>query len=322
MHPVAVILAIAAGGWCPGAFAQAPAYPAKPVRLIVPWPAGGGADVIARTTAAKLAEALGQNVIVDNRAGAAGIIGTEAAARAAPDGYTLYQGTAATLTIGPALRPPPYDPVKDFAPISMLNAGTLVVITHPSLPVKSIRDLVQLAKARPGTINFASSGTGSLSHLVGEMFKSDAGVNLSHVPYKGAAPAMIELLAGHVDMMFSEFITSFPHMKAGKLRALAVTAGKRSPLMPEIPTIRESGGPDLQAISWSALFAPAGTPPAIVQRLNAEIVKIAASADFQERMRASGGTPASSTPEELAKHIRGEIVRYARAVKESGTKVE
>jgi len=314
--------ALAAAGVVPGALAQA-LYPSKPVRLIVPWPAGGGADVIGRTTAAKLSEALGQNVIVDNRAGAAGIIGTETAAKAVPDGYTIYQGNTATLGINPALRRDlPYDATRDFAPISLINTGALIVVIHPSLPVKNVRDLVLLAKARPGQINYASAGAGSPSHLVSEMFKTDAGIRMEHIPYKGAAPAMIDLLAGQIDLMFSDFITCFPHVKAGKLRAIAVTAGKRSPLVPEIPTMKESGGPDLQAVSWSGILAPASTPPAIVQRLNAELVKIAASADFNEKMRVNGGTPISSTPEEFAKYIRSEIVRYTKAVKDSGTKVE
>lgn len=319
---VVTAAALLAAGIVPGALAQAP-YPSKPVRLIVPWPAGGGADVIGRTTAAKLSEALGQNVIVDNRAGAAGIIGTETAAKAVPDGYTIYQGNTATLGINPALRRDlPYDAAKDFAPISLINTGALIVVVHPSLPVKNVRDLVLLAKARPGQINYASAGAGSPSHLVSEMFKTDAGIKLEHIPYKGAAPAIIDLLAGQIDLMFSDFITCFPHVKAGKLRALAVTAGKRSPLVPEIPTMKESGGPDLQAVSWSGILAPAGTPPAIVQRLNAELVKIAASADFNEKMRANGGTPVSSTPEAFAQYIRSEIVRYTKAVKDSGTKVE
>ncbi|MCX7135709.1 MAG: tripartite tricarboxylate transporter substrate-binding protein, partial [Proteobacteria bacterium] len=250
-------------------------------------------------------------------------IGTEAAAKAAPDGYTIYQGNSATLGINPALHAKlPYDAIKDFAPISLINTGTLIVVVHPSLPVTNVRELIALAKTQPGKINYASAGPGSPAHLVAEMFKSEAKVNFTHIPYKGAAPAAIDLIAGQVDLMFGDFITCFPYIKAGRLRALAVTAGKRSPLAPEIPTVKEAGGPDLQAVSWSAILAPAGTPAAIVQRLNSEIVRIATSADFNEKMRANGGTPITSTPEELATYMRAEIVRYTRAVKDSGTKIE
>ena len=186
----------------------------------------------------------------------------------------------------------------------------------------NVRELIALAKTQPGKINYASAGPGSPAHLVAEMFKSEAKVNFTHIPYKGAAPAAIDLIAGQVDLMFGDFITCFPYIKAGRLRALAVTAGKRSPLVPEIPTVKEAGGPDLQAVSWSAILAPAGTPAAIVQRLSSEIVRIATSADFNEKMRANGGTPITSTPEELATYMRAEIVRYTKAVKDSGTKIE
>ena len=295
------------------------AYPNKPIRLIVPWPAGGGADIIGRTLAVKLGEAFGQQIVVENRPGAAGIIGTEAAAKAAPDGYTIYQGNTATLGINPALHAKlPYDAIKDFAPISLINTGTLIVVVHPSLPVTNVRELIALAKTQPAKINYASAGPGSPAHLVAEMFKSEAKVNFTHIPYKGAAPAAIDLIAGQVDLMFGDFITCFPYIKAGRLRALAVTAGKRSPLAPDIPTLKEAGGPDLQAVSWSAILAPAGTPAAIVQRLNSEIVRIATSADFNEKMRANGGTPITSTPEELAAHIKRELAIWEKVVKAAG----
>lgn len=317
------LLLLATGGIFAATSVSAQSYPARPIRLIVPWPAGGGADVIGRTLSVRLGEALGQQIVVDNRAGAAGIIGTEAAARSAPDGYTIYQGNTATLGINPALHAKlPYDAARDFAPISLINTGALIIVVHPSLPARNVSELIALARTQPGKINYASAGPGSPAHLVAEMFKSEAKVNFTHIPYKGAAPAAIDLLAGQVDLMFGDFITCFPHVKSGRLRALAVTAGKRSPLVPAIPTVREAGGPDLQAVSWSAILAPAGTPAAIVQRLNGEIVKIAASADFNEKMRANGGTPVTSTPEELATYIRAEIARYARAVRDSGTKIE
>lgn len=317
------LLLLAVGGNLASTAALAQTYPVKPIRLIVPWPAGGGADIIGRTLAVKLGEAFGQQIVVENRAGAAGIIGTEAAAKAAPDGYTIYQGNTATLSINPALHAKlPYDAIKDFAPISLINTGTQIVVVHPSLPVTNVRELIALAKTQPAKINYASAGPGSPAHLVAEMFKSEAKVNFTHIPYKGAAPAAIDLIAGQVDLMFGDFITCFPYIKAGRLRALAVTAGKRSPLAPDIPTVKEAGGPDLQAVSWSAILAPAGTPAAIVQRLSSEIVRIATSADFNEKMRANGGTPITSTPEELATYMRAEIVRYTRAVKDSGTKIE
>lgn len=310
-----------------GALAQqAPtgsAFPTKPIRLIVTFPAGAGGDIIARTLAGKLSESLGQQVVIDNRGGASGIIGMEAAAKAAPDGYTLVQGTVSTLCINPALfKSMPYDTQRDFVPISMNDDSVIVMVTHPSLPVKSVKEFIALAKTRQGQIGYGSGGTGSVQHLVAHMFSREAGVDMIHVPYKGAAPAFVDLLAGQIQVIFSGMISATPHIESGKLRALAITASKRMVPYENLPTMKESGGPDIRASFWTGTLAPAKTPPAIVDRLNAEIVKALRSPDYIERTRASGGTPVSSTPEEFARFIASESARYAKAVQESGARAD
>jgi tripartite-type tricarboxylate transporter receptor subunit TctC len=315
-------LAITAVPVCGSAFAQAD-YPAKPIRIIVTVPAGAGSDILARTLALKLTEQLGQQVLVDNRGGASGIIGMELAAKAASDGYTLVQGTVSTLSINPAMiNPLPYDPVRDFAPISLMDDSVIVMVIHPSLPVASVKELIALAKARPGQINYGSAGTGSVQHLVAHMFRAAAGVDVVHVPYKGAAPAFVDLVAGQITLIFSGVISATPFIKSGKLRALAVTSAKRVEPVMDLPTLKEAGGPDIHASLWNGLLAPARTPPAIVERLHREIAAAVRAPDYISRIRSSGGTPVSNTPDDFAKLIKTDLARYAKAVKDSGARAE
>jgi tripartite-type tricarboxylate transporter receptor subunit TctC len=300
------------------------AWPAKPLRWIIPWPPGGGADVIGRLSAQRLSDALGQTIVVENRAGASGQIGTEAAARSAPDGYTLFQGNTTTLSINPGMFAKlPYDPIRDFAPVSLINLAPMIVIVHPSLPVQSIGDLVALAKKRPGQLNYASAGLGSSSHLAAEMFRARTGTDLVHVPYKGAAPAMSDLLTGQVPVMFSDVITPLPHIRSGKLRAITVLGRNRIAQLPEVQTVAEQRGPgDLEVGSWTGLLVPAGTPREIVMRLNSELARIGASRDFRERLIQSGGGPVHTSPEEFSAFLKADLARFTRAIKDSGAKVE
>ena len=298
-------------------------YPTKPIRIIVTVPAGAGSDILARTLALKLTEALGQQVVVDNRGGASGIIGMELGARAAPDGYTLVQGTVSTLAINPAMiNPLPYDPQRDLAPISLMDDSVIVMVVHPSLPVASVRELIALAKGRPGQINYGSAGTGSVQHLVAHMFRSAAGIDIVHVPYKGAAPAFVDLVAGHVTLIFSGVISAMPFIKSGKLHALAVTSPRRVEPVMNLPTLKEAGGPDIHASLWNGLLAPARTPSAIIERLHREIAAAVRAPDYIARIRASGGTPVSSTPDAFAALIKADSARYAKAVKDSGARAE
>ena len=321
-----VLVAVLAATAATQAHAQADpaaAYPGKPLRYIVPWPAGGGGDVLGRAVAQRLAESLGQQIIVDNRAGASGIIGTEAAAKAPPDGYTLLQANTPILCINPGTYAKlPYDPVQSFEPVALVNTGALLVLVHPSVPARSVRELVALSKSRPGQLNYASSGSGTSAHLAGEMFKRAAGVDMVHIPYKGAAPAMIDVIAGQASVMFGDMITALPHVRGGKLRALAVTSGKRAIAAPDIPTIRESGGPELEAAVWSGVLVPRGTPAPVVARLNRALVDIVESQDFRARMIATGGEPLSSTPQQFGQFIRTELARWSQAARDAGARVE
>ena len=303
--------------------AQAQTYPTRPVRLIVPFAAGGILDIVSRAISEPLGTSLGQQVVVDNRGGAAGLIGTEIAARAAPDGHTLVTGHIGTHAINVSLYPKlAYDPVKDFAPITMAAAFPLALMVHPALPAKSISELIALAKAKPGQLNFASAGSGSPTHMAGEMLKTMARIDIVHVPYKGNAGAINDLLAGRVQMFFSNLVTAMPHARAGKLRAIAVTTKKRSPQAPEVPAIAEGGLPSYEVTNWIGLFAPAGTPRTIVARLNREIVTVLSASEMKERFRTQGVDLVSSTPEEFGAFIRAEISKWSRVVKESGAKPE
>jgi len=303
-----------------GAFAQN--YPVRPIRMIVAYPPGGGTDIVGRMMAQKLGENLGQTVVVDNRGGATGNIGTELAARATPDGYTLLMGNVAPNAINVSLfKKLPFDPVKDFAPVSLVAVTPNILVVQPSLPVKTVKDLVALAKAKPGALNFPSAGVGSSSHLAGEMLKTLAGIDMVHVPYKGGGPALIALLSGQVQIMFATLPAAMPHVKSGKLRPVAVTTSRRSQALPELPTIAESGVSGYEAATWYGLLAPAGTPKAIVGRLHAEIVKILAT-DTRQFLMAQGFEPAGTAPAEFAGYIKSEIAKWGKVIRDAGIKPE
>ncbi len=303
--------------------ASAQVYPTRPIRLVVPFPPGGTTDILARAAAQKLTESMGQSVIVDNRPGAAGNIGSDIVAKSAPDGYTLLMCTVSTHAINPNLYAKiPYDHINDFAPVVLVAAVPNVLEVNPSLPVHTVADLIKLAKSKPGAINFASSGNGTSIHLSGELFKTMAGVDMTHVPYKGSAPALTDLIAGQVQVMFDNLPSSLQQIKAGKLRAIAVTSGKRAPALPDIPTIAESGLPGFEATSWFGVMAPAGTPASVVTRLNSEINKWLQSPEAREQLLAQGAEAAGGTSEQFAAHIRAETDKWAKVVKASGAKVD
>ncbi|MEO8442049.1 MAG: tripartite tricarboxylate transporter substrate binding protein [Betaproteobacteria bacterium] len=298
-------------------------YPAKAIRYIVPFPAGGPLDIVARAIGQELTKSWGQPVIVDNRPGAGGNIGADLVAKAPPDGYTILMGAVSTHAINVALYSKlPYDPVRDFAPVTLITSVPNVLVVHPSLPVKNVKDLIALAKSRPGQLNFASGSTGSAGHLAGELFDSMAGVQMTHIPYKGAAPAVIDLVAGHVSLMFDNLASALPNIKAARVRAIAVTTPKRSPLLPEIPTISESGLRGFDISTWFGIFAPAGTPPDVVTKLNGEIVRILHTNDMRELLALLGAEPIGNKPAEFAAFIKTEIPKYAKVVKASGAKVD
>ncbi len=302
---------------------QAQPYPSKPIRMIVPVPPGGGADFVARSYASRLGDALGQQVVVDNRGGAAGIIAMEATAKAAPDGYTIIQTNISTISINPYMYTKlPYDAEKGFAPISICTLNPLVLVVHPSVAARSVPELVNVAKAKPGTITYASLGSGSIQHLAGFMFGKAAGVNLIHIPYKGAAPATVDLLAGQVNIAFSGIGTVIAHVRAGKLRGLATTGAKRVESYADLPIMGESGGPAMQIELWNGFLAPAGTPAPIVKRLADEINRIAKSSDLPQVLATQGTSPTTNTPEEFARFIKAEQMKFARLVKESGIKLD
>jgi tripartite-type tricarboxylate transporter receptor subunit TctC len=305
------------------ALAQPATYPAKPLRFVVPFPPGGSADILARSIGAKLAEGLGQPVVVDNRPGAGTAIGAEATAKSPADGYTIMIGTVSSHAINPSLNPNlKYDPVKDFAPISLVASIPFVLLAHPSVPAGSVQELIALARAKPGTLNFSSAGNGTSNHLAGELFKSMTNVEMVHVPYKGSAPALVDLLAGQVNLMFDLVLTAQPHVRSGTAKALGVTGRSRSEALPDVPTIAESGVPGYDVSAWFGIFAPAGTPAAIVGRLNAEIVKIMRLPEIKERLASQGTDALTSTPEQLAAYVRDELAKWSRVVKASGMKVD
>ena len=300
--------------------AQAQPYPAKPVRIIVPYTPGGGVDIMARLASVKLSERMGVQFVVENRAGAGTIIGTEAVARAAPDGYTLLF-TNPALTASPALNEKlSFDPVQSFAAVSLFGASYNVLVVHPSLPVKTVKELVALAKAKPGQLNYASAGTGSAIHLAMELFESTAGIQLVHVAYKGAAPAINDVLGGNVTIMFATPPSAGQYMRAGRLRALGVSSPKRLAVLPAVPTIAESGYPGFEVNNWYAVVAPAQTPRDIVTKLNGELNAILALPDMRERIAALGNEPNGSTPRELEERIRREVVTWQKVFGKSKTR--
>ena len=313
-----VLLPLASGV----AMAQS-AYPSKAIRFIVPFPPGGGTDIGTRVIAQKLAERLNQQVLVDNRGGAAGIIGTELAAKAPPDGYTLMMGNIGTHAINPSLYSKlPYDPVRDFAPITQAAGLPLFVLTHPSLPVKSARDLIALAKVQPGNLNYSSSGAGGSMHVAAELFQSMANVKLTHVPYKGGGPAVTDLIAGQVSLSFATVLETSQHVRGGRLRALAVTSSGRSVAFPEVATVSEAALRGYESISWLGVFAPAGTSRDIVTRLNTEIVRILGMPDVKERLLGQGAEPIGNSAERFAVVQQADIAKYSKLMKAAGVKVE
>jgi tripartite-type tricarboxylate transporter receptor subunit TctC len=308
---------------CAMATGHAQNYPTKPIRIVVPFAPGGGGDLVARTVAAKLTEGLGQPVVVDNRAGAAGSIGADIAAKSPPDGHTLLLGSNGPLAINPSLYAKlPYDAARDFAPVSLVTVMPFVLVVHPALPVRAVKELIALARSRPGELNYGSPGNGSSTHLANELLKSMTGMKIAHVPYKGVAPAATDLISGQIQMMSGDLSTLVPHIRSGRMRALAVTSSRRSALLPETPTIAESGVPGYEASGWFGVLVPAGTPPSIVQRLNAAMLKGLAAADARERLAAFGGEVAPGTPEQFAAHIRTEAAKWGKLIRALGLKPE
>ena len=304
------------------AAAQA-AYPSKTITIVVPFAAGGTTDILARIVGQGLTAELGQTVIVDNRAGAGGNIGAQAAARAAADGYTLFMGTVGTHAINASLyKKMPFDPVKDFAPLTRVANVPNLLVANPTQPFKTVKELIAFAKANPGQLNFASSGNGSSIHLSGELFKSMAKVDMQHVPYKGSAPAVTDLLGNQVALMFDNMPSAIQHVRSGKLRAIAVTTAKRSPELPEVPTIAEAGVPGYEATSWFGLFAPAATPPAVLARLNSAIVKVLAKPEVKKQINDQGAEVYSETPAQFAAFIQQESVKWGKVVKDSGASLD
>jgi tripartite-type tricarboxylate transporter receptor subunit TctC len=296
-------------------------YPTKAVRFIAPFPPGGSTDLLARLVAQKLSEAWGQQVIVENRGGAAGTIGVELAARAAPDGYTIVMGHVGTFGVNPTLYPKlPYDAIRDFAPITVLATVPNGMAVHPSLPVKTARDFVALAKAKPGELLYASGGSGSASHLAGEYFKLLTKINMVHVPYKGTAPAMVSMISGETTMTITGMVALMPHVKSSRLKLLGVATMKRLAILPEVPTINESGVPGYDANQWYGVLTQAAVPRDIVMKLHADIVRVLARADVKDRLAADGAEAVANTPEQFAAHIKAEIARWAPVVKASGAK--
>jgi len=303
--------------------AQADVYPSRPVRWIVPFAPSGPTDLMSRAVAEKISQRFGQPFVVDNRPGAGGNIGAEVVAKSAPDGYTLMIGHVGTHAINATLYPKiGFDPVRDFTPITLIATLPLALVVHTSVPAKSVKELIAYAKANPGQLNFASAGNGGPTHLTGELLKTSAGIDIVHVPYKGNAAALTDLIAGRVQMMFSNMLTSMPHVRAGKLRAIGISSEKRTPQAPELPTVAESGVPGFAAVPWYGVLGPAHLPKAMVSRLNTEIARAIALPDMQERFVAQGIDLQSSTPEQFAALIRTELVKWRKVVRNAGAKVD
>ena len=318
---VVAVLGIAFAGVFAGTAAYAQ-YPNKPIRLVVPYPPGGPTDFVGRAVAAKLTELLAQQIVVDNRPGAGTVIASEMIARAAPDGYNLLFGTGGGTFLAPLILPKvPYDPQKDFAPVAMLVMSPQVLVVHPSVGANSVKELIAVAKTKPGQLNFSSVGTGTSPHLGGELFKSLAGVDIVHVPYKGTAPGMTDLIAGRVQLAFSSIPTVLTHVQAGRLKMLGTGGTKRSPALPDIPPIADTL-PGFELVTWYAVFAPAGTPAAIINRLNSEIAKVLKDADIQKRFGAQGLEPVVMTPQELRRYTESDVSRWTRLIKAANIKAQ
>lgn len=314
---VSLVLPLMAAGAFPPASAQAQApddWPVRPLRVVVPFPPGSAADAAARVITVRMSDLLGQPVIIDNRSGASGSIGAELVARAAPDGYTTLVGTTSTHAVAVSLNPKlSYDPVREFAPVTLLGSSPYIVLVHPSMSVKTMRELAAYAKARPGKVNYASAGNASLAHLGTELFSSVAGIEMNHVPYKSSALSVLDLVAGRIDLLFGTPAPTLPHLRAGRLRALAATSSRRASFLPDLPTIAESGWPGYELSLWFGLFAPAATPAPVVERLNTETRRALAMPDTREALALQGLEPASTTPAEFAKMLGHEITRWRKA---------
>ncbi|MDB5866372.1 MAG: hypothetical protein JWO70_4178 [Betaproteobacteria bacterium] len=305
------------------AFGAAAAYPTRPIRIIDPFPPGGPSDIIGRSLSQKLNEALGQPVVVDNRGGASGVVGCEIVANAAPDGYTLLLGPSGALTIQPTLNPKlPYNVQRDFATVSQLTTGPQVIAVNPAVAAKSLPDLIALAKAKPGQLNFASGGAGTANHLAAEVFKLAAGINIAHIPYKGTGPALTSVVSGETQLIISSLLPVLPHVKSGKLRALAVTSTARSTAVPDIPTAAESGMPAFETSSWHGILVPEKTPRAVITRLHDELVRVLNMPDVRERLTAQGLNIVASTPEQFSAYLKSETAKYARVIRQAGIKLE
>jgi tripartite-type tricarboxylate transporter receptor subunit TctC len=300
-----------------GAFADT--WPDRTVTVVVPWPPGGPSDIAARPVAKGLSESLKQSFIVDNRGGASGNIGSAAVARSTPDGYTLLITSSSPIVINPSLyKSMPFDPAKDLIPITNLLRVPLVLVAHPSVPAKNLKELIALINSEKGKFQYASAGTGTPQHMTGELFRTAAKLDVIHVPYKGSAPAITDLLGGHVPVMFDSMVAILPHLKAGKVKAIAVTSAKRSPLLPETPTFAESGLPSVESYAWYGFFAPAGTPKEIISKLNAETLKVMKQPEFQKVLADTGSEFVGDTPENFAAFVKAEAVKWSKVVKESG----
>jgi tripartite-type tricarboxylate transporter receptor subunit TctC len=320
MEQIRALVSVALACFALAAHAQD--YPVRPVRVVVPFSAGGPNDIIARLVAQKLSEALGQQFVVDNRPGAGGNLGTDSVAKAPPDGYTLLSAGPGSLIMNPLLNKVPYDTARDFAPVSLMATAPNVLVVHPSVPATSVKELIDLARAQPGRLNYASAGTGSSAHFAVALFAAMARVELAHVPYRGTGPGINDLVGGQVQLAIFGIPPVLPHVKMGRLRALGVTGKRRSPELPEVPTIDEAGVPGYEMNPWYGLLAPAGTPRAIVSRLSAEVSKIVHAAEMREKLAAQGAEPAGGTPEDYAAVIQADTAMWARVIKEIGIKVE
>jgi len=313
---IALALVMTAGA------ASAQTYPTKAVRLVVPFLAGGSTDIVGRTVAQKLSEMWGQQAFVDNRPGGGTTIGTEMVAKAAPDGYTLLV-TPAPFTINPSLLTKlPYDALTDFTPITLINTTPLVMVVNPGVPAKNVKELIALAKAKPGKLNFGSSGTGGSNHLAGELFDAMAGVKMVHIPYKGNAGALTDIVGGHLDVVYNGITSAVALIRGGKLRALAVTSLQRSAALPDVPTLNESGLKGFEAVAWNGLSAPAKTPRDVIMKINADVIKIVNSPELKERLKADGSDPVGNSPEQYAAFLRNEIAKWAKVIKFAGVKPE
>ena len=306
-----------------GGYAADAPYPAKPVRFILGYPPGGASDAVARVLVAPLTSRLGQQIVIDNRPGAGGNIAAEISARAAPDGYTWFLGNNGILATNQALyQKLPFDALRDFATVVLVAAQPSVLVTHPSLPVRNVKELVAFARARPGQLNYASSGTGTAGHLAGELFKGLASVTYQHIPYKGGGPAVIDLVSGHVHFMFATAASVIPHARSGRLRALAVTSAQRSPSAPELPTVSESGIAGFEALTWHGIVVPAATPAPVITRINAEFNAVLVTSETKERLATQGVEVRGGKPDEFAAFLRSEIPKWTKVVRESGAKVD